>query len=151
MRLTVVFLLLVALMPLRAAADDAFTMSEPRVVASADVDVVNEIGRTHVLADFLPLRIALGFCCDDQALDGQDVLTVGVHFITESLHARQGNVSFDLPTMSDKYIVSLFGCVNSFNWRVFKNSDTFFFDVFRSFEAESASFSFKLTEVCLCS
>ena len=55
MRLTVVFLLLVALMPLRAAADDAFTMSEPRVVASADVDVVNEIGRTHVLADFLPV------------------------------------------------------------------------------------------------
>jgi len=38
-----------------ALAGEAFTMSEPRAVASADVDVVNEIGRTHVLADFLPV------------------------------------------------------------------------------------------------
>ena len=38
-----------------ALAGEAFTASEPRVVASADVDVVNQIGNTHVLADFLPV------------------------------------------------------------------------------------------------
>jgi len=59
MRRTVLFLVpalfLAALMPLPAAAGDAFTASEPRTVASADVEVVNEIGKTHVLADFLPV------------------------------------------------------------------------------------------------
>jgi thiol-disulfide isomerase/thioredoxin len=47
-------LALLCLLPGVARADGAFVMSEPRVVSSADVDVVNEIGRTHVLADFLP-------------------------------------------------------------------------------------------------
>ena len=37
------------------AADGAFVASEPRTVASADVEVVNEFGHTHVLADFLPV------------------------------------------------------------------------------------------------
>ena len=37
------------------AADSAFVASEPRTVASTDVEVVNEFGHTHVLADFLPV------------------------------------------------------------------------------------------------
>ena len=46
---------LASLLARPSLAGDAFTATEPRVVASADVEVVNEIGRTHVLADFLPV------------------------------------------------------------------------------------------------
>ncbi|MAS08282.1 MAG: hypothetical protein CL534_26810 [Ahrensia sp.] len=55
MRCALTALALIAVLCGGARAGDSFTATEPRAVASADVEVVNEIGRTHVLADFLPV------------------------------------------------------------------------------------------------
>lgn len=50
----VLSLLLAFLFALPAQAGDLFSTAEPRLPASADVTVVNEVGHEHVLADFLP-------------------------------------------------------------------------------------------------
>ena len=55
MRKPVIALLaLLACTAIALAADGVFAPAEPREAASADVEVVNEVGHEHILADFLP-------------------------------------------------------------------------------------------------
>ncbi|MCI5077407.1 TlpA disulfide reductase family protein [Oricola sp.] len=55
MRALRVALALLALTTGAVRADGVFAPVEPRPAASADVEIVNSIGKTHVLADFLPV------------------------------------------------------------------------------------------------